>query len=332
MTLDNQTVLVTGATGFTGGALARRLAAEGAHVKALARRPEQADYIRDVPGVELVQGDVTDAARMHEVSAGCKYVFHVAVSYGNWQQQEAVNVTGTRHVAEAAAANGVERLVHVSSIVAYGYTRTGNFTEADRVTPTPFEQYGVTKVEGETVLREVTAAKNLDFSIVRPGMIYGPRSGQWTDAIFKHARRKPLIWIGDGSGSIFPIFIDDLVDLMVVVATHPAAHNETFNCVYPASVTWAEYLTAYAALSGNQNPNWLKLPQGAVMALARLIGVLAPSSSRLKAAPEGLNALLRQASIDMTKAQQLLGWQPQVDLAEGVQRCVPYLREQGLLP
>jgi nucleoside-diphosphate-sugar epimerase len=251
------------------------------------------------------------------------------VSYGDWAQQEAVNVTGTRQVAEAAAAQGVERLVHVSSIATYGYRRDGHFSEADPLTPTPYEPYSISKVQAEAVVREVAAARNLSFSIIRPGMIYGPRSGQWTDVLFRHATRKPIIWFGAGDGATFPIFIDDVVDMLVVLATHPTAHNETFNCVYPEATTWGEFIGAYAALTGNQS--WLKLPVGPVKLLAQALGTLAPPSSRLKAAPDALHALLRQASIDMTKAQNLLGWQPQVDLAEGVQRCVPYLRERGWL-
>src|SRR5262245_51669257 len=103
--LSGATALVTGATGFLGGVLVKRLAAEGVHVKALARRLNRDRFISGIDHVEIVSGDVTDAARLNEVTQGCDYVFHVAATLGgSVEKLRPVNVAGTRHVAAAAEA------------------------------------------------------------------------------------------------------------------------------------------------------------------------------------------------------------------------------------
>jgi nucleoside-diphosphate-sugar epimerase len=327
MNLAGRTALVTGATGFVGGALVRRLAAAGVRVRALARRPERASYIQDAPGVEIVPGDITQPHTITDAAQGCHYVFHVAVSYGSLASQQRVNVEGTRIVTEAAA--GAERLVAVSSVAVYGYSRAGFMTEADTLTPTPYEPYSQTKAEAERVVQQTATQHNLSYCIIRPGMIYGPRSGQWTNTIFRHARRRPLVWIGDGGGSMFPIHIDDVVTMMMVLAAHPAAHHEVFNCVHPAPTTWGEYLRAYARLVDNHT--WVGVPVGLMSGLAAIIAAIAPATSRVKALPHVINAITRQATVDMSKARDLLGWQPAIDLQTGIESCVPYLRERGWL-
>jgi 2-alkyl-3-oxoalkanoate reductase len=329
MTLAGKIVFVTGATGFLGGALAQKLAEEGAQVRALARSPEKAGFIRDVPGIDIVQGDVTDADRMHALIPGCDYVFHAAAAFGNWDDQRRVNVEGTRHVMQVAAAAQVERVVHVSSIAVYGYHRAGHITEEQPVPATLREPYSATKAEAEAVVREVAAEHGSSYAIIRPGMIYGPRSEQWTFTMFRVARRRPVIWIGDGSGSTFPIHIDDVVDLMLVLATHPNAHNQTFNGVHHQPVTWREFLLHYARMAGHQR--WFGIPPGLMSVLARIAAALAPATSQAKAAPEAIRGLQAQGVIDMSKARNLLGWEAQIDLPTGIQSCAPYLREKGLL-
>lgn len=329
MTLKGETVLVTGATGFLGGAVARRLAEDGAQVKALARRPDRDRYIRDVPGIEIVQGDITDAGRMREVTAGCTYVFHVAAALGGeLDLQRRVNVTGTRTVVEAAAAAGVRRMVHISTIAVYGYRHRADASESTPVDP-GHDPYAITKAEAEAALREAAEANNLSYSIIRPGMIYGPRSRPWTQGMFKLARRNPTIFLGDGSGSAYPIHVDDVVDLTVLAATHPRAHNEIFNAAPDPSPTWREFLGAYSALAGHDR--WLGIPPFLLVPVAAVMGLVLPRNNRLKDLPHLLKFLQSNITYRMDKARDLLDWQPRIPLDEGIKGCAPYLREKGLL-
>jgi 2-alkyl-3-oxoalkanoate reductase len=329
MTLEGKTVLVTGATGFLGGVTARRLAQEGARVRALARSPDRAKYLRDCGNVEIVYGDITQPETLRPVMRGVDTVFHTAVDYGNMERQRAVNVEGTRNLANAAADAGVRRLVHVSSIAVYGYALSGLITEAQPFAPRIHEPYAITKIDAERAVMEAGERRGLTYSIVRPGMIYGPRSGMWTKQMFKLARRRPTIFLGSGGGNAFPIFVDDVVDLMAVAAEHPSAVGLAFHCAPSPAPTWREFIGAYQRLTGNTS--WLGIPYGLVKPIVSLIAMAVPSAHQFKDLPD--YAAMTQATLDysMERARTLLNWQPRVSLHEGVARCVPYLREQGLL-
>lgn len=326
-TLSRKTVFVTGATGFLGGALTRRLAGDGAKVRGLARDPDR--FPPDTDGIEIVQGDITDGRRMRDVIQECEIVFHTAaVASGPLEMQHQVNVEGTYNVLCAAAETGVERVVHVSSAGVYGFRQRDELTEATPLEP-GHAAYGVTKAEAEDVVQTIAREHKLDYSILRPGMIYGPGSQVWTATMFRIARRNPTVFIGDGSGSIQAIHVDDVVDLMTVLAIHPAAAGETFNCTPEPPPTWREFLGTYAALVGHNR--WLGIPPAPIRLAARVVAAFAPRDTRLKDLPLVIEFLTSYRRYRMDKARNLLGWQPKIGLREGIQRCIPYLREQGLL-
>ena len=267
MTLSDQQVLVTGATGFLGGALVLRLAVEGARVRALARSARKAEFLRE-RGIEVFEGDVTDRTAMREAAQGCHVVFHVAASLGgSYAQQRAVNVEGTRNVALAAALANVERFVHVSSISAYGYNYRGDVTEEMALAPGA-DPYAITKAEAEHVVREI----DMPYTMIRPGMIYGPGAVNWTGNLFKVARLNPTPFVGNGLGSAFAIHVDDVVDLLVTSATHPAAVGQVFNCTPDPSPTWREYLGRYSLLAGHDN--WLAIPPALIYPIAGIAMLL----------------------------------------------------------
>lgn len=329
MTLQGKTVLITGATGFLGGAFCHRLAADGAHVKALARRPERDRYIREIANLDIVMGDITDEQRMREITAGCDVVFHAAAALGGpLDHQRHVNVEGTRSVMAAAASSGAQRVVHISTISVYGYKNMGDVTEDTPQNP-GHDAYHISKAEAEAVVREMGVAHSIAYTILRPGMIYGPRSNMWTRRMFQLARRKPTPFIGSGKGSAYPIFIDDVVDLAINAAVHPAAENQIFNCTPDPSPTVREFLSAYSHLAGHDR--WLSIPPVLARPLAALIAITAPPHSPRKDAVNALALIQRRVTYKMDKARALLGWQPQVNLQDGVLRCAPWLREKGLL-
>lgn len=329
MTLADKSALVTGATGFVGGALALRLAAGGAHVKALARSTQKSEFLRDWANVQVIQGDLTNPGSMRHAASGCDYVFNIAAAMGGpLEHQRRANVEGVRNMMEAAAAAGVQRVVHISTIAVYGYAQQIDLSEDSPLTPGP-DPYSISKAEGESMVRQVGQARSLSFAILRPGMIYGPRSKAWTGRMFKLARRRPVIFLGNGRGSVPAIFIDDLLDLCIVAARHEAAHNQASNAASDPAPTWREYLGAYSRLAGHQN--WLGIPIWLAKGLTHLVAPFARPWSMLKYAPTMLEYADRYVNFKMDKARRLLGWEPRVDLQTGVHNCVPWLREQGLL-
>lgn len=319
-----QQVLVTGATGFLGGALARRLVAEGASVRALVRSPQKAAPLQAL-GVKLISGDLNDTAALAQAAENCAIVYHVAAALGgDYAKQRPVNVDGTCVVVSAARAAGVQRLVHVSTISVYGYTCSGDQREDQPPNPGS-NPYALTKAEAE----QVVIGGGIPYTIIRPGMIYGAGAVNWTRALFRLARLKPTPFVGSGTGTAFPIYVDDVVALLITVASHPAAANQIFNCAPDPSITWREFLGAYSRLAGHDR--WLPLPPFLFVALGWGASLFAPPVSERRSLRDQVGFLQRSVTYKMDKARDQLGWQPQVDLETGISRCAPWLREQGLL-
>ena len=327
--LSGKTAFVTGATGFLGGAIALRLADEGVNVRALARRSGRDQHIRKHPQIEIVQGDIRNPDQMRDFTKGCDYVFHAAAALGGrLQHQYQINVEGTAHVARAAAEAKVQRIIHISTIAVYGYQHRGIITESTPHIPGNVP-YNITKSRAEQDLKAIARQAGLSYTINRPGLIYGPRSHAWTVQLFRWAKHKPFPFFGEGQGSIYPIFVDDVVDLLLTQAIHPGADGEAFNCVYQPQPTQREFMSHYMALIGNDE--WKSYPKWIVSVFAPILD----AGFHLFGNPIDLQEILRMLDstviYSMDKSHRLLKWQPVTSIEDGIKRCIPYLKEIGLL-
>lgn len=327
--LRGQQVLVTGASGFLGGALANRLLAEGVRVRGLVRSEARGTAIAK-RGAELCVGDLTDPEALRRAVAGCVVVFHVAAATGGpAAEQYRVNVTAVGQLVEAACAAGVRRIVHVSTIAVYGYDRPGILHEG--LPPRPgLEHYAQSKALGEQVLFQRAGELGIEATVIRPGMIYGPGSRFWTGRFFAAMRRRPAPLPGDGTAYCPVIYVEDVVDLLLVAAEHPAAVGCVFNAVSDKPVTWRQFLGAYAAMAGHQ---WL-IPVPVPLLLTGA-AMLEPWL-RLRGEPQPIRQMVtglvaRRRGYSMNRAADRLSWRPRVSLAEGMRRSEAWLRETGQL-
>lgn len=323
----DQQVLVTGGTGFLGSALVRALLAEGAQVRVVVRHPQQA-HLLPQSGVTLLAGDLAAPYTFQPHMEGLHTVFHTAVSYGNRRNQQRVNVDGTRALANMSARSGVQRFVHISSLAAYGYRYRGQVTEDMLLMPN-VEPYSTSKAAAENALRAVSQQTGLPITILRPGGIYGAHSAIWTRGMFRLSQLNPIPFIGQSAGRAPIVHVDDVVALALHAAQQSAAVGEAFNVVHPARTTWRDFISAYARLT--HKPRWLGLPPKLIEHLAHLIASVSNADSGLIALGETIRFASEAPEFSMQKAHDLLGWQPQIDLNTGVQRCVPWLKSQGLL-
>jgi nucleoside-diphosphate-sugar epimerase len=315
--------LVTGATGFTGGALARELLARGWRVRALARNAARTEPLKDL-GMELAEGDLTDPQAIDRAVAGCTHVFHIAALYREAKYPDSVyrdvNVGGTRHVLDAADRHGVGRVVHCSTAGVHGDVE---HVPADEHAPLrPGDIYQETKLEGEELARGAFS-KGLPGSIVRPVGIYGPGDLRFLK-LFRtiHTRRFRMF----GSGEVFYhlTYIDDLVDGIIRCGEHPAALNEAFILAGPRYTTLNELAALVAEAVGVPPPSG-HLPLAPLLAAAwlceagcRPLGIDPPLHRRR------CDFFRKDRGFTSAKARRLIGYAPKFDLAEGLRRTAEW--------
>src|SRR5688572_20872586 len=236
--------LVTGATGFTGGHLARTLLQRGYDVRALVRCADRDSGLRN-EGVELSIGDITDADDVRRAVEGCDVVYHIAALYREAKYSDdiywAVNVEGTRNVVSAAERCGVKRMVHCSTVGVHGDVDP----PADERSPfAPGDVYQQTKLEGERIVQD-SIARGLPATVVRPAAIYGPRDTRFLK-LFRTIRNHTFRMIGDGQTYFHMVYIDDLVDGFILCGELGSAAGQTYILAGPRYTTLHELVVAIA--------------------------------------------------------------------------------------
>jgi dihydroflavonol-4-reductase len=321
--------LVTGATGFTGGHLARRLAARGDAVRALARNPAAGAELT-AAGIAVVAGDLREAATLAHATAGVDVVYHIAALYRQAGLSDdtyrAVNATAVRQLIEAAARNGVRRVVHCSTVGVHGDIERPPANEDAPLAPG--DVYQATKLEGEQLAREAGARSGVEVTIVRPTGIYGPGDRRLLKLFRGVARRR---WITLGRGEIYYhlTYIDDLVDGLLLSGEHPAAANRTY-ILAGGEVTTLNALVALVADVAGVPPPRLHLPvwpvwtAGAVCeALCAPLGVEPPLYRRR------VDFFTKSRAFDISRARGEIGYAPRVGLREGIGRTLDWYRQHA---
>ena len=306
------TVLVTGATGFVGAAVARRLLARGMAVRVLVRPRSDRRNIAGLP-VEAVEGDLRDAASLERALAGCRSLFHVAADYRLWTPRPdelyQTNVEGTRSLLRAAKAAGLERVVYTSSVATLGLNRDGS--PADERTPVVLEDmighYKRSKFLAEQEVRRLIDEDGLPAVIVNPSTPVGPRDVKPTPTgrmIVEAARGRMPAFVETGLNLAH---VDDVAEGHVL-ALERGRIGERY-VLGGRDMSLSEILAEIAVLAGRRPPR-LRLPHGLVLPVA----VLAETWARLTrgAAPfvtvAGVQMARKRMFFSSAKAEQELGY------------------------
>jgi dihydroflavonol-4-reductase len=328
-------VLVTGATGFTGGHLARHLAACGRSVRALVRpRSAESDAARALArdGIEIAQADLTDAPAVAGACEGCEVVYHIAATYREAGQKDAayraVNVEGTRHVLDGARAAGSARVVHCSTGGVHGHIEHPPATEDAPLAPGDI--YQETKLAAEELARAFGTAGRPEVVVARPIGIYGPGDRRFLK-MFRGIARGHFPILGSGEVFYHLTYIDDLVEGFRLCGETPAAAGRTYVLAGPRYTTLNE-LAALIARELGVSPPRLRLPvwpfwiAGALCELVCVPLRIEPPLYRRR-----VDFYTKSRAFDTTRARTELGYAPAVDLTEGLHRTAVWYREQGLL-
>ena len=331
MVADESTAsLVTGATGFTGGALALALRRRGERVRALVRDPGRAGRLEQA-GVELVSGDVLDAAAVDRATRGCSHVYHLAAVYRTAVPQPQlyhdVHVRGTEHVLAAARRWAVQRVVHCSTAGVHGHVSE---VPADENAPyNPGDVYQRTKLAGERVAQEAIR-QGQPVSIVRPAGIYGPGDLRFLK-LFRTIANGTFRMFGSGETMYHLTYIDDLIDGFVLCAHHDAARGEIFLVCGDEYVTLNDLVSRIAATLGVKAPR-RHLPVAPLLAAGWLceraclpLGIAPPLYTRR------CEFFIKSRAFTNGRIRQRLGYEPNWSLDAGLAATARWYVDQGHL-
>ena len=317
------TVLITGANGFIARALAARLRELGTAVRGV-------DLVA-CPADDIVAGDTVHPESWADLLAGVDVVVHTAALVSNaapldkaWE----VNVLGTQRVLCAAAAAGVSRFVHLSSIAAYGFDFPDGVTESDPVRVSGYS-YVDTKVNSEHVVLAAHAAGEIAATIIRPGDVWGPGSRPWTIIPLEMIAKGQLILPANGTGIFSPVYIDNLVDGLILAIASNDAVGQIFTLTDGYGITCADYFGRLAAMAGGKVRT---LPTPAALVLTTAMGAIQRRlgmASELTAAT--VEMLDRTGTYSIAKARGVLGFEPLVSLDDGMARVERWARTEGLI-
>jgi nucleoside-diphosphate-sugar epimerase len=322
---------LTGATGYTGGRLLAALLARGDQVVALVRSGSAAPALLR-SGAKLVEGDLLQADAAGRLLEGVDAVLHVAAVYRTARHPDSyyreVNVRGTERLLEAATRAGVSRFVHTSTVGVHGHVTR---PPADETAPiVPCDIYQSTKAEAEALALGYHRARGLPVVVVRPAAIYGPGETRLLK-LFRAIARGRYAIVGSGRPCYHPVYIDDLLDGFLLALERPQAVGEAFILGGPRYVSQSELAALIARATGGRVlpftvPAWpLQLAGAACEAVCVPLGLDPPLYRRR------VDFWTKNRAFSIDKARRLLGYDPKVDLEEGLARTVAAYRSAGWL-
>lgn len=323
-------ILVTGATGFTGGYLCKRLVKDGEQVVAFVRASSNTQLLVEL-GVECRVVDICDAQSVNDNFSDIDRVYHIAAA---WRTEHAdrdefhrVNVEASRNLLEAAKAADVKMFVHCSTVGVQGDITDPPADEEYRFQPG--DHYQQTKLDGELLARDYFS-NGLRGAVFRPVGIYGPGDTRFLK-LFRPVNKGTFVMVGSGKTLYHMTYIDDLIDGIILVGTREEALGEVFTLAGGEYTTLAELVNTIADALKKPHPK-LRVPFYPVY-IASIIcdRVCRTLGIEPFLYPRRVEFFYKDRAFDISKAKRLLGFEPKVSLKEGLKKTAQWYQNEGLL-
>lgn len=319
-------VLVTGATGFVGQNLVKKLLEEGKHdVRVLIRNPIKANAsLRNSP-VEVLFGDLTDQKCVSAAMEGVDIVYHLAAAMGGaWEDYVEGTIRSTESIVKAAKAQKIKKLVYVSTIAVCGSNgKDTPITEESGYTKKDLTHYIRSKIEAEKIVLEAVKKDGLNATIVRPGNIYGPgREGKMSRIGYKVGYF--YVIVGMNNIDLPIVTVDGVVQALMLAGESANGAGKAYNVVDDEKVSQTGYIRRLSKY-GRGNYNYVFFPYSVIAGLGALVRGGGRFNPKLKKignvlGPTHLRSCVRQANFDTSRIKNDLGWKPEPEMEKQFER------------
>jgi len=334
--LKDKKMLVTGAAGFLGGALFRRLAAYGCDVTGTVLYPAEAEALRQ-EGFKAEVMDLASDGSFEPFVEGMDIVFNVAAMFRETEHGEAiytkVNRDGALKLCKASAAVGVKRFVHCRTVGVHGDVKEMPCKETTPYNPT--NHYTRSKLKGELAILEFARSLPADGMVItanRPGICYGPGDTRML-ILFKNVLKNRFIIVGQGDVYCHLDYVDDQTNtfLLCAVAPRENVHCEAFNIASGEAVLVNTLIKAIADYGGVKLPR-LRVPVRPIWLLGWACELVCmPLSIKPPLFRRRVGFFMENRIFDLTKARERLGYQSEWNYPEGIAQTIRWYRANGMV-
>jgi nucleoside-diphosphate-sugar epimerase len=321
-------VLVTGANGFIGSNVVKRLLSENYTVNALVRKTSDLRFLKKLK-LNYFYGDITDYNSIESAFKNVDKVIHVAglaADWGKYEKFEKINFKGTINVAKAAANEKVKRFVYISTVAFHGFGKT-NVTENE-----PPDEYLIpyakTKYMAEQWLWEYAKVVSMEITAIRPGNVYGVNDRTFISKYIDAMISGKFAEINHGNAKTCPVYVENLVDVIMLVLNKSKAVNNAYIATDGLDITWHRFNTLLAEKL-EIKPEFPSIPYKVAMAAAKIYCGI-HSFLNLKSEPFLTPYRVNNGGLDyhfcIDKLKRHFNYQPKIDLNTALLKTVEWYK------
>jgi len=328
-------ILITGATGFIGSNLAKKLTEEGHEVTALVRKKSNVDFLKEI-GVKIIYCDLADCKNLKKELNQIDIIYHLAGLKGGLFYPEEryyeVHVKFTENILDNSPKN-LYRFIYCSSVAVYGNNFKKNELPVNE--SHPYKSYNLfsrTKLAAEKTVKRLAPIRNIPYTIIKPGLTYGPRDIS-SITLFRLIKKFSFfIFSGKGDNLIHPTYIDDLVAALLLTINSKKAVNEEFLITGKEITTTNQFISIISKiLDTNIKIKKIYFSKFLMELISTTMDTLRKNFPIDFPITKMVDFLVKNKVYDWSKAEKELGYKPKVGLKEGVKKTIEWYKAMKLI-